>query len=109
MRVSQPDIRLLRPAFPDRPSDRLRFPRLQLRGSAGFSPASHEQKLQPMTWREPRFEKEQKMQSRIYWQADGKVNRRLSDDGAMGLINKSNQREAPNVSRFSRRGKDVNT
>jgi hypothetical protein len=23
------------------PSDRLRFPRLQLRGSAGFAPASH--------------------------------------------------------------------
>ena len=30
----------MRPAFPGFPSDRLRFPRLQLRGSAGFSPAS---------------------------------------------------------------------
>jgi len=35
-----PDVRWIQPAFPGFPSDRLRFPRLQLRGSAGFSPAS---------------------------------------------------------------------
>jgi hypothetical protein len=33
-------IRLAQPAFPGFPGDRLQFPRLQLRGSAGISPAS---------------------------------------------------------------------
>src|ERR1700688_3891676 len=35
------NIRFLQSAFPGFASDRLRCPRLQLRGSAGFSPASH--------------------------------------------------------------------
>jgi hypothetical protein len=34
------NVRRIQPAFPGFPSDRLRFPRLQLRGSTGFSPAS---------------------------------------------------------------------
>jgi hypothetical protein len=41
------NIRFLQSAFPGFPSDRLRFPRLQLRGSAGFAPASHSASLSP--------------------------------------------------------------
>src|SRR6266481_6536104 len=49
--------------FSDVPSDRLRCPRLQLRGSAGFAPASHKPACRrPTIMREPNFEKEQKQQ-----------------------------------------------
>src|SRR6266852_6698883 len=49
--------------FSDSPSDRLRFPRLQLRGSAGFAPASHRPACsRPTIMLEPNFEKEQKQQ-----------------------------------------------
>src|SRR3982074_1664574 len=64
-----PSIQLLHPAFPwlsfsSFPSDRLRCPRLQLRGSAGFAPASHRPACcQPTIMREPNFEKEQKQRS----------------------------------------------
>jgi len=40
LRVRAVSARLSQPAFPGNPSDWLQFPRLQLRGSAGFSPAS---------------------------------------------------------------------
>src|SRR6266446_552516 len=52
--------------FLDIPSDRLRCPRLQLRGSAGFAPASHKPACRrPTIMREPNFEKEQKNSSPV--------------------------------------------
>ena len=40
LRVRMSDTRISPPAFPGFPSGRGQFPRLQLRGSAGFAPAS---------------------------------------------------------------------
>jgi hypothetical protein len=49
--------------FSDIPSDQLRFPRLQLRGSAGFAPASYSTSVWLVyIMREPNFEKEQEQQ-----------------------------------------------
>src|SRR5271154_499650 len=58
-------IRNSRPAFPESfPATGCRFPRLQLRGSAGFSPASHLVVLTRL--REPNdVEKEQNRTSRF--------------------------------------------
>ena len=47
-------IRLTQPAFPGFPGDRLQFPRLQLRGSAGVSPAS----LSFTEWQKTRIPKD---------------------------------------------------
>src|ERR1700675_4647624 len=63
--------------FSDIPSDRLRCPRLQLRGSAGFAPASHKPACRrPTIMREPNFEKEQKQQpGKFTGHCDTKSNR----------------------------------
>jgi hypothetical protein len=51
-------VRLLQSAFPKFPSvDDRKFPRLQLRGSAGFAPASQSHRM--MRVREPKIVKEQ--------------------------------------------------
>jgi hypothetical protein len=53
-------IGLPRFSFSGCPSDRLRCPRLQLRGSAGFSPASHSAGISPAyDHARTQFEKEQ--------------------------------------------------
>src|ERR1700693_6548430 len=71
--------------FSDIPSDRLRCPRLQLRGSAGFAPASHKPACRrPTIMREPNFEKEQKQQpGKSTGHADTKSN---ADGAALHLL-----------------------
>ena len=64
------------------PSDRLRCPRLQLRGSAGFSPASHSAGVSPAyDHARTQFEKEQKQQPR---QSTGRASTKSNVRSASG-------------------------
>src|SRR5208337_2416821 len=69
------------------PSDRLRCPRLQLRGSAGFSPASHSASVSPAyDHARTQFEKEQKQRpSQSTGHANTKSNARAAH-GATGVL-----------------------
>jgi hypothetical protein len=96
------DVQLLRPAFPGFPSDRRQFPRLQLRGSAGFSPASlphHGDK----DARTKYVVKEPKVATALYWLKALEVNARaarpLLTAQGVNLLHLTRRRLSPQASK----------